>query len=104
MDALESALAAMGAAGADASADAAFHRALLAASGNEMPARLDHLLEPGLRARDHLVHTGHEARSPVPGHRSVLTAIRAGDADAAEAAMRTLLRQAVADPDEARAR
>src|SRR4051812_41949019 len=58
--ALGTALAAMadarGDTAAEAEADASFHRALLAATGNELLARLDLLLEPGLRERDRLVH------------------------------------------------
>jgi len=104
--ALEEALAAMSAAGDDASAaaaaDTAFHRALLAASGNGMLARLDRLLEPGLRARDRLVHARREADDPVPSHRAVLDAVRARDEDRAAAAMLDLLAKSDADLDLAR--
>src|SRR5690606_17108153 len=59
--ALDAALSAMagsrGDSAAAAEADAAFHRALLAATGNELLERLELLLEPGLRERDRLVHT-----------------------------------------------
>ncbi|QKV67548.1 FadR family transcriptional regulator [Streptomyces harbinensis] len=101
--ALEAALAAMARAGDDwsaaAEADASFHRALLAATGNEMIGRLDLLLEPGLRERDRLVHTHLTAADPVPSHRAVADAIRAGDAARAEAAMVRLLAEAAHDVD-----
>lgn len=102
LSALEAALAAMagacdGTAGAVA-ADLAFHRALLAASHNELLERMDLVIASGLAARDSLVHgPGHHPRDPVPGHRAVLEAIRAGDPDAAESAMHALLAQAVRD-------
>lgn len=100
--ALEAALTAMagardGAAEAVA-ADLAFHRALLAASHNELLERMDQVLASGLAARDRLVHgPGHHPSDPVPGHRAVLAAIRAQDPDAAEAAMHRLLAQAARD-------
>ncbi|MDT0268564.1 FCD domain-containing protein [Streptomyces sp. DSM 44915] len=101
--ALEAALAAMAAAGGDnaaaAEADSAFHRALLAATGNELLARLEVLLEPGLRERDLLVHSHLVAADPVPSHRAVLDAIRARDASGAQAAMLALLAQAADDAD-----
>ncbi|WP_030253843.1 FadR/GntR family transcriptional regulator [Streptomyces violens] len=104
--ALERALTAMGEAGDDtgaaAAADAAFHRALLTASGNEMLTRLDQLMEPVLRARDGIVHAPHGvADDPVPSHRAVLEAIRERDADRASAAMVYLLAKSVADFDRA---
>ena len=82
-------------------ADLAFHRALLAASHNEMLDRMETVISTGLAFRDRLVHaTGHRPMDPVPHHGAVLEAVRAGDADAAEAAMRTLLDQAARDLDE----
>ncbi|MGO4754293.1 FadR/GntR family transcriptional regulator, partial [Streptomyces sp. 2MCAF27] len=81
--ALEIALDAMGQAHAESSdaaeADAAFHRALLAATGNEMLQRMDMLLEPGLRERDRMVHAHGDADDPVPSHRVVLEAVRDQD-------------------------
>ncbi|GAB2803606.1 FadR/GntR family transcriptional regulator [Streptomyces daliensis] len=102
LSALERALTAMGQAGDDAAeaaaADVAFHRALLTASGNEMLARLDQLMEPVLHARDSIVHAPHGvADDPVPSHRAVLEAVRARDADRASAAMADLLTKADAD-------
>jgi DNA-binding FadR family transcriptional regulator len=102
--ALENALGAMSAAGPDAdaaaSADAAFHRALLAATGNELLTRFDILLEPGLRARDRVVHGRRKDADPVPSHRAVVDAVRDGDPERASAAMAALLRQSAADLDE----
>ncbi|NUP44562.1 MAG: FadR family transcriptional regulator [Streptomyces sp.] len=101
--ALGTALAAMadarGDTAAEAEADASFHRALLAATGNELLARLDLLLEPGLRERDRLVHARGGADDPVPSHRAVLDAIRDQDAPRAELAMLDLLAKAAEDLD-----
>jgi DNA-binding FadR family transcriptional regulator len=106
--ALDAALEAMASAGDDAAAaaeaDAAFHRGLLTATGNELFARMDLLLEPGLRARDRLVHAQTAADDPVPSHRAVLDAVRAGDAPRAELAMLDLLAKAAADTDSVAAR
>ncbi|MET7906269.1 FCD domain-containing protein [Streptomyces sp. NPDC005336] len=105
--ALDAALAAMhGARGdlaAEAEADASFHRALLAATGNELLARLDLILEPGLRERDRLVHTHGAADDPVPSHRRVLDAVRDQDPARAELAMLDLLAKAAEDLDQASA-
>ena len=63
-------------------ADLAFHRALLAATGNELLTKMEVIMETGLADRDRLVHkvkpstTG--AESP-----AVLDAIRSGDPAAA---------------------
>ncbi|MDT0447130.1 FadR/GntR family transcriptional regulator [Streptomyces johnsoniae] len=82
-----------------AEADAAFHRALLCATGNEMLARMDLLLEPGLRERDRVVHSHDQANDPVPSHRAVLDAIRDQDPARAELAMLDLLAKATHDLD-----
>lgn len=101
LTALEAALEAMGAAQVDsaaaAEADAAFHRALLASTGNELLQRMDMLLEPGLRERDRMVHSHHTADDPVPSHRAVLDAVRDQDPARAELAMLNLLAKALAD-------
>ncbi|WP_129843645.1 FCD domain-containing protein [Streptomyces sp. RFCAC02] len=101
--ALEDALAAMERAGDDsaaaAEADAAFHGALLAATGNELLGHLELLLRPGLRERDRLVHAHLTGADPVPSHRAVVDAVRAGDAAGAQAAMLDLLAQASDDLD-----
>jgi DNA-binding FadR family transcriptional regulator len=107
LDVLEAALTRMAAARDDpeaaAEADAAFHRGLLAATGNELFARMDLLLEPGLRARDRLVHAHADVADPVPSHRAVLDAVRAGDAPRAELAMLDLLAKSTEDLDAATA-
>ncbi|MER6746815.1 DNA-binding FadR family transcriptional regulator [Streptomyces sp. PvP037] len=50
-----------------AEADASFHRAPFNATGNDMLARMDLLLEPGLRVRDRVVHAHEQIDDPVPG-------------------------------------
>ncbi|OEU91821.1 GntR family transcriptional regulator [Streptomyces abyssalis] len=84
-------------------ADLAFHRALLAASHNEMLERMEMVIATGLAHRDRLVHaSGHRPQNPVPSHGAVLDAVRAQDPDAAEAAMRALLEQSARDLEEIR--
>lgn len=78
-------------------ADLAFHRALLAASHNELLERMEMVIATGLAFRDRLVHASSHTHDPVPDHRAVLEAVRAQDPDAAETAMRALLRQAARD-------
>jgi DNA-binding FadR family transcriptional regulator len=101
--ALDEALAAMDSGSGDAAhaveADLAFHRALLAATHNELLERMEMVIESGLAHRDEIVHSSPHGEDPVPSHRAVLDAVRAQDADAAEAAMRALLEQAVRDLD-----
>ncbi|WP_030752038.1 FadR/GntR family transcriptional regulator [Streptomyces sp. NRRL F-5135] len=102
--ALEAALEAMGQAKVDsaaaAEADTAFHRALLASTGNELLRRMDMLLEPSLRERDRVVHSHGGADDPVPGHRAVLDAIRDQDPTRAELTMLSLLAKALTDLDQ----
>ncbi|MFI6345793.1 FadR/GntR family transcriptional regulator [Streptomyces sp. NPDC050560] len=104
--ALDAALAAMGEASAAAShavaSDLAFHRALLGATHNELLQRMEMVIESGLAHRDRLVHGTGEADDPVPSHRAVLDAVRAGDAEGAASAMRALLEKAVRDQARAR--
>ena len=100
LSALDDALAAMTESAGDLAAmvstDLVFHRALLAATHNELLERMEVVLETGLAERDWLVHgAGHD--DPVPSHRLVLDAIKAGDPDAAERAMRDLLDKARRD-------
>ncbi|MFE7973873.1 FadR/GntR family transcriptional regulator [Streptomyces shenzhenensis] len=78
-------------------ADLAFHRALLAATHNELLERMEMVIESGLAHRDRIVHSSPHSRDPVPAHRAVLDAVRDGDPSAAEAAMRALLDQAGRD-------
>lgn len=78
-------------------ADVRFHRALLAAAGNELLQRMESVIETGLRARDLLVHGRGTWADSVPAHRAVLDAVEARDPAAAQAAMEALLDQAVRD-------
>jgi DNA-binding FadR family transcriptional regulator len=95
---LADALEEMSAAGTDpvavTAADLRFHRALLAATHNELLIRMSSIIEVGLRARDQLVHAGEEWTDPVPMHAEVLTAIRRRQPRKAVNAMRALLSQA----------
>jgi len=97
---LDGALEAMARAGADVGAavdaDLRFHRALLAAARNEVLRRMEIVLVTRLAERDRMVHRA-APRDPLPSHRAVAGAIRSGDADAAEAAMRLLLEQSRRD-------
>jgi GntR family galactonate operon transcriptional repressor len=79
-------------------ADLLFHRALLAASHNELLARMAAMIEVGLATRDTLVHGG-PVEDPVPVHRAVFDAVRDSDPDAAERAMHALLDQAERDTE-----
>jgi len=100
-EALEAMAASDPASAAAVEADLRFHRALLTASHNELLIRMEAMIEVGLAARDALVHTGHggSVQDPVPAHRAVFEAMRDGDPDAAERAMRALLDQAVRDAE-----
>lgn len=100
--ALDAALADMAAAGADpaaaVAADLAFHRALLAATHNELVQRMEVLIETGLAERDRMVHgAAGGSQDPVPSHRAVLDAIRRRQPEQASRAMGRLLEQAVED-------
>ncbi|RKR92348.1 DNA-binding FadR family transcriptional regulator [Micromonospora pisi] len=83
-------------------ADLNFHRALLAATHNELLERMEVVMETGLAERDRLVHGVEQHDDPVPSHRAVVDAIRAGDATGAEEAMRGLLDKAVRDVEKVR--
>jgi GntR family galactonate operon transcriptional repressor len=99
--ALDEALDAMAAAGPDAAAavaaDLAFHRALLAATHNELVQRMEVLIETGLAERDRMVHGNAGTSDPVPRHRAVVDGIRDRDPAQAAAAMGRLLEQAIED-------
>jgi GntR family galactonate operon transcriptional repressor len=101
--ALDDALAAMGeedaGAGHAVEADLAFHRALLAATHNELLERMEMVIESGLAHRDRIVHSSPHSEDPIPAHRAVRDAVRDQDPLAAEAAMRALLDQAGRDLD-----
>lgn len=102
LESLEAALTAMGEEGGAThavEADLAFHRALLAATHNELLERMEMVIESGLAQRDQLVHSAPHSEDPVPSHRAVLDAVRDRDPDAAEHAMRALLDQATRDLD-----
>jgi DNA-binding FadR family transcriptional regulator len=79
-------------------ADLSFHRALLAATHNELLTRMEMVIEAGLAERDRLVHSG-RAEDPLPSHRAVFDAVEAGDPARAEQAMVALLAQAQRDVD-----
>ncbi|WP_436531924.1 FadR/GntR family transcriptional regulator [Actinoplanes sp. HUAS TT8] len=99
--ALDTALADMAAAGSDAAAavaaDLAFHRALLAATHNELIQRMEVVIETGLAERDRLVHGADGPTDPVPSHKAVVEAIRRHNPAQAARAMNKLLDQAVED-------
>ena len=99
--ALDAALDSMAAAGSDpgaaVAADLSFHRALLAATHNELVVRMEVLIETGLAERDRMVHGQAGTTDPVPRHRAVVDAIRGQDPAGAAAAMGELLDQAIAD-------
>lgn len=96
--ALDAALARMADATDDAvAADLGFHRALLAATHNPLLAEMERIIANGLAMRDKVVHDATPTDDPVPSHRAVLDAIRAGDALAAEQAMRDLVAKANED-------
>ncbi len=83
-------------------ADLTFHRALLAATHNELLMRMEVVLEAGLAARDRLVHGQVKDDDPVPAHAAVLDAIRDADPDAAVDASSALLAKALLDIERAR--
>ncbi|MFP5023255.1 FadR/GntR family transcriptional regulator [Pseudonocardia phyllosphaerae] len=78
-------------------ADVQFHRTLLAASGNEMVAALEGAVAEVLagRTRHHLMPDRPEPRA-IRLHSDVADAVREGDPDAAETAMREILVEASA--------
>ncbi|MBM2613983.1 FadR family transcriptional regulator [Actinoplanes sp. LDG1-06] len=101
IEALDAALADMAAAGDDPSAavaaDLAFHRALLAATHNELIQRMEVVIETGLAERDRMVHGTAGADDPVPSHKAVVDAIRRHNPAQAARAMGKLLDQAIED-------
>ncbi|MEH6781897.1 MAG: FadR/GntR family transcriptional regulator [Rhodoglobus sp.] len=82
-----------------AAADLVFHRAVLAASGNELLARFEVVLEPALQARNQIAFKNETTTQFLDSHRAVVDAIVAQDADRAHAAMTTLMTQSAADSD-----
>jgi DNA-binding FadR family transcriptional regulator len=90
-------------------ADLRFHAALLAATGNASLRQLYAAIGAALRlARTVQVRgargAGRRAAEALPAHRAVLDAIRAGDVDGAENAMRTVVEDAADDAEAAIAR
>lgn len=80
--------------------DIAFHRVVLQASGNEMFARLGDVVAAVLTGRtEHDVMFSDPRQEAVTLHVQVATAIREGDGEAAEAAMRTITVDAMAELD-----
>lgn len=82
-------------------ADLAFHRALLAATHNELLIRTEAVLEAGLAVRDRLVHEATHV-DPTAEHAAILDAVRAADATAATEAARVLLTKSLLDLDRIR--
>jgi GntR family galactonate operon transcriptional repressor len=101
-DALARMSAAAGGEGDAVAADLAFHRALLAATHNELLIRTEIVLEAGLAARDSVVHGVVEDDDPTPAHAAVLDAIRDGDPDRAVSAANALLAKSLLDLDRVR--
>lgn len=100
LDELQAALEDMDAASSESAAveaDLRFHRALLAATHNELLKRMDVVLVTGLAQRDRLVHGIDHTDNPAPAHAAIADAIAAEDPDAAETAMRELLEKARRD-------
>ncbi|MFI7063348.1 FadR/GntR family transcriptional regulator [Kribbella sp. NPDC050124] len=105
LEALDAALEEMASAKDDLAAvdaDLKFHRALLAATGNELLTKMEVIMETGLADRDRLVHKVKPSDDPLPSHKRVVDAVRSGDPAAAEAAMRELLAKAAEDLTEVR--
>jgi DNA-binding FadR family transcriptional regulator len=80
-------------------ADVTFHRLLLATSHNELLECLEVVIAAALTARDRLVHSRGELPGFAATHRAVLDAVRDGDPEKAETAMRDLLAQAERDEE-----
>lgn len=80
-------------------ADLAFHRAVLAASGNELLARFEVVLEPALYARNALAFERETSTEFLGAHRAVVDAIAAKNADGAHVAMQELMEQSARDSD-----
>jgi DNA-binding FadR family transcriptional regulator len=78
-------------------ADLSFHHALLVATCNQLLVQLGAITEEALGQRDSLVYRGRFGEAfDFDHHHAVYSAIRDGDEDAAEQAMRALLAQSSA--------
>jgi DNA-binding FadR family transcriptional regulator len=82
-------------------ADIEFHRAVLAASGNELLEQFEVVLAPALQARDRLAHRHMTALDFLDGHRTVYDAIAQSDPEAAFERMQALMRYSASDLAEA---
>lgn len=80
-----------------AESDFAFHRAILAAAGNELLERFEVLLGPALYARDRLARQHLTTLDFLDMHQKVLAAIEAGEPAPAERNMRALMERSLAD-------
>jgi len=80
-------------------ADLIFHSSVLAASGNELLARFEVILEPALHARDSLAYAYETTRDFLHDHRAVFEAIAAQDPNAARARMQELMDNAARDTE-----
>jgi GntR family galactonate operon transcriptional repressor len=78
-------------------ADLEFHRAILAASGNELLERFEVVLEPALQARDRLTHRHMTNLGFLDDHRRVYDAIVAQDAELAHSVMMSLMQLSASD-------
>lgn len=81
-------------------ADAAFHNAILVASGNELLERFEVILEPALHARDRIAFEHRRDDEFLECHRLVLEAIANQDAEAAYSSMSELTSLAMRDAAE----
>lgn len=86
---------------ASTAADIALHRAIVAAAGNELLARVGSLIEAGLRGRDQVAFSHGWDGTYLERHAAVVDAIAARDPDAAESAMRDLVTDAARDVERA---
>ena len=88
--------------GEEAAADLRFHRALLAATHNDLLEQLGAVLQPALLLRDLVAfRSGHGDPDSITLHGAVLAAVEAKDPDAADQRMQDLLRKAARDAERA---
>jgi DNA-binding FadR family transcriptional regulator len=88
--------------GEEAAADLRFHRAVLAATHNDLLEQLGAVLQPALLLRDLVAfRSGHGDPESIRLHGAVLAAVEAKDPDVAEQRMHDLLRKAARDAERA---
>jgi GntR family galactonate operon transcriptional repressor len=80
-------------------ADLRFHRAVLAASGNELLEQFEGVLEPALQARDLLASQNLHRGDFLGMHRAVFLAIQAQDPTSAKERMQHLMEEAAKDTE-----